>query len=92
MPYIDLSLVGWMLTALQVLGLSSAWIARVSEGSSLQTACQAGFLFLLCLMGAATAASLALGPGTCLSCGLTVSLMAVAAICDFNPARRAEAF
>ena len=80
----------WFLTALQALGLASAWLARVSEGSRFQAACQSLFLLCLCLLGVATAAALTIGPGSCMSCGLTLSIMCVGVICDFQGARHAE--
>jgi hypothetical protein len=79
------------LATLQVVGLASACLARMSEGSRVQAQCHAAFMVCMCLLGVATAASLAVGPGWCMSCGLTLSIMAVGAVCDFS-GTRAEVF
>jgi hypothetical protein len=76
------------LTALQVLGLVSAWVARMSEGSSRQTASQRVFLACLALVGTATIIALAIGPGCWLTSATTLSIMILTAICDFRPSRR----
>ena len=80
----------WMLAAIQVLGLASAWFARLSEGSAGQTTCQWLFFCCLTLVGIATITALQLGPGSWLTSGSTLSLMVLAATCDFSRSGRAS--
>lgn len=70
----------------QVIGLVSAGLARICEGSKAQTSCQYLFLFCLALVGAAAFGSFSLEPGAWVHCGITLSLMVLAAVWDFRPA------
>ena len=83
---------GWVLAAVQIVGLASAVLARLSERSACQTWCQWLFLLCLCLVGLATAISLSGGPGNCLICGSTLSMMSVTAVYDFSSEVRLEVF
>jgi hypothetical protein len=67
-------------------------LARLSERSPLQSACQALFLTSLVLMGGATAGSVLIGPGLALGSGAVLALMAVAAVCELRPAANFETF
>ena len=58
----------------------AAVLARVSEGSCLQTWCQRLFVTCLAVVGVATFASLGLGRDCCLMCGATLAVMSVAAV------------
>jgi hypothetical protein len=78
-----------LLGGIQLLGLTSAAVTRLSEGSSRQKSGQRLFLACLGLMGAATVVSIFLGPGCWLSSGTTFSLMVLGATCDFNASRKA---
>jgi len=82
----------WVLGSLQVLGLLTAWMARVSEGSRWQSLFQHVFLGGLILMGGASVVSLDLGSGCWLTCGTTLSLMVLMATCDFRRCQRATAW
>ncbi|HUT13965.1 MAG TPA: hypothetical protein VMY42_25980 [Thermoguttaceae bacterium] len=82
----------WTLAAVQILGLFSAWIARLSEGSRRQTPCQGMFLAFLALVAAATMVSVSMGLGSWLTCGTTFSLMVLTVTCDFNRTREAAAW
>jgi hypothetical protein len=68
----------WYLAVVLVVGLASAVLARVSEGSCLQTWCQRLFVGCLALVGVATFASLGLGR----DCWLMSGVLSVAAVWD----------
>lgn len=84
----DTSVIFPLFVAVQLLGLFSAWIARLSEGSSRQTAAQCLFFVSLALVGAATLVSLGLRPGDWLSSAIVLSVMVVGTVCDFKPSDR----
>ncbi|MGA2032909.1 MAG: hypothetical protein ABSG68_11665 [Thermoguttaceae bacterium] len=65
----------WVVMAVQVIGLGSAWIARAGEGSHRQKPLQNVFAACLVLVGLATVFALGLGPGCWLSSGTTFSIM-----------------
>jgi hypothetical protein len=74
----------WALAGVQVLGLASACLARISEGRSYQTSCQRLFLGALGLAGMATVASFAMGPGHVLISGASLATMVLGAVWDFG--------
>ncbi len=80
----EAAVICWLLGAAQSLGLASAWIARVSEGSRYQSVGQSLFLACLTLVAAACIGSFTLGPGHWLACGATLSLMVLTVTCDFR--------
>ncbi len=82
----------WVLSTLQIWGIASAWLARISEGSVHQTLCQRLFFLSLLLMGAATIASLALQPMYWLGSGVTLAMMILVVICDFRRSKASEFF
>lgn len=90
MVYPETSFVVWSLFFIQIAGLSSAWLARLSEGSRNQASCQRLFFALLGLVGVATMATVALGPRYWLASGATLSAMVLGAIWDFRPQPRPE--
>ena len=73
-----------VLASIEALGLVSAWLARIGEGSRRQSSFQLFFLGCLGMVGAAAIMSLGLPPGYWLSCGATLSVMVLAATCDFH--------
>ena len=79
----------WLMVAAQFLGVSSAWLARLSEGSSCQAVCQYVFFGVLPLMGVVTAAALAVGPGCWMACSTTLAVMVLTVTCDFRGSREA---
>lgn len=79
-----------VLGLIQAVGLISAALARLTEGSGRQAATQRLFLGCLALVGGCTVLSLVLGPGYWLTSGATLSLMVLATTCDFNHASRTE--
>ena len=89
---LDASAVFWLLVAIQLVGLTCAWMARLSEGSRWQTACQHLFVGCLAVVGAAALLSFGLGPGWWLAAGSTLSLMVLTVTCDFSRCTQAAAW
>jgi len=89
---LEISVVHWLLVMAQLLGLLSAWITRISEGSSRQAVAQRLFLLSLALVGTGALLSIGLGPCYWLSSGVVLSLMVLATTCDFKPSRQAAAW
>jgi hypothetical protein len=88
MVFVETPQITWLLILIQVLGLTVAWVARLSEGSSFQSGLQLAFLTLLTLVGVATVAALGMGPGRWLPGAVTLALMVLAVTCDFSRCRR----
>jgi hypothetical protein len=87
MAYLESSLFAWTLGIIQIVGLASAWLARLSEGSPRQASCQRIFFACLGLIGLATMLSVTLGPRYWITTCTTLAVMVVGTIWDF----RAEA-
>ncbi len=81
---LDITTICWLFGAVELLGLTSAWAARLSEGSLHQTCCQRLFLGCLTLVGGATIVSFGLGPSCWLTSGVTLAVMVLTVICDFG--------
>ena len=90
MAYLETSFFVWGWGSIQVVGLLSAWLARLSEGSRRQTSCHGLFFVCLALIGLSMIASMAAGPKYSLPTGITLSVMVLAAVWDFRPDPRAE--
>jgi hypothetical protein len=90
MAYLETSFLVWAIGFVQVAGLVSAWLARLSEGSRSQASCQWLFLACLGLMGLTTMASVALGARYWLASGITLTVMVLGAVWDFRAQARAE--
>ncbi len=84
MAYLDSPSFMWVLGIVQVAGLVSAWLARLSEGSANQASCHRLFFACLGVIGAATMLSVALGPRYLLISCITLSVMVLVAIWDFQ--------
>ncbi len=84
MAYPETSIIFWSLGLAQFVGLASAWLARLTEGSKSQAPCQWLFLSSLGLVGLLTMTAVALGPRYWLACGGTLAVMVLAAIWDFR--------
>jgi hypothetical protein len=84
--------VGWLFVVVEVVGLASAWLARLSAGSRRQTPCQCLFLACLALVGGAAFVSLGFGPGCWLVSSVTLSLMILTVTCDFSRSRQPAAW
>jgi len=74
----------WLLVALQFFGVSCGCAVRLSEGSPLQGIGQGVFFTALALMGTATVAALAVGPGVWLACSAALAVMVLTVTCDFR--------
>lgn len=90
MAYLESSMFAWTLGILQIAGLTSAWLARLSEGSRRQAWCQGLFFAFLGLIGMATMLSVTLGPRCWITTCTTLSVMVLGAIWDFRPAAGAS--
>ncbi len=90
MAYLEASMLGWCLGLIQIIGLLSAWLARLNEGSSRQAWCHWLFVACLAVMGMATMAFVAVGARHWLASGATLSVMVLAAVWDFRAHRGAE--
>ena len=89
MDHFDSTAVLWTFGAVQALGLASAWLSRVSEGSLLQPWFQRLFLMSLLLSGAATIIAPGMGGVYWLISSATLGTMVVIAVCDFSQERQA---
>jgi hypothetical protein len=87
MDVLSPSIILWTAIVVQMLGLLSALLSRLGEGSPGEGRCQFFFLFCLALVGATTIASMSLGPGAWLSCGATLSIMVLIALYDCGRAK-----
>lgn len=79
-----ISIVKCVMLTLQVLGLATACLTRTSQGSRMQSTVQLFFFVSLLLVGAGTIVAIGLGPGYWMASGATLSLMVVAAVCEFD--------
>jgi len=77
----------WLLVAAQLIGVASAWAARLCEGSAHQTVSHCTFYGVLPLMGAATVVAFVVGPGCWLACSATLAFMVLTVTCDFRGGR-----
>jgi hypothetical protein len=84
----DVLFVGCLVGVL-LLGLVSAAVARLSEGSRCQGPGQWTFLAFLALVGGVTVGAIAQGSGYWLPSGATLSVMVLGAVCDFRGSLRA---
>ena len=84
MAYLETSFWAWFLGLIPIAGLLSAWLARLSEGSSRQAWCQRLFVACLAIVGLLTMAFVALGARYWLASGATLSVMILAAVWDFS--------
>lgn len=78
----------WVLAIVQIVGLASAWLARVGEASHRPAIFQRLFFVCLAVVGCATCGAIALGPGACVASGATFSIMVLGATCDFRHGAR----
>jgi hypothetical protein len=93
MYYLDGALAIYVLGAVQGLGLISAAMARLGEGSDWQPATQHLFIVCLALVGMETMLALALGlVGYWLPSAATFSVMVIAATCDFSRTQGASSW
>lgn len=76
------------LLTVQIVGLMSAWLARLAEGSAQQTICQCLFLVCLAVVGVTTVTSYAAQQGGWFLCGTTLSVMVLVATWDLSGSAR----
>jgi CHASE2 domain-containing sensor protein len=75
----------WIWASIQVAGLLTACVARLSEGTPRQTATQGVFFACLALVGvSAVIALLAMGPGFWLTSATALAIMIFTVTCDFR--------
>lgn len=86
MSSIDPATLIYVLVGVQVAGLASACLARLSEGSIRQTSAQRICLGCLALVGAATMMSMLISPGASVLSGAAMSVMVLTAVWDFGGA------
>jgi len=84
MAYLETPILACFLGLIQIVGLASAWLARLSEGSRRQASCQRLFVGCLAVIGLLTMGLLALGARYWLASGATFGVMVLAAIWDFS--------
>jgi hypothetical protein len=89
MKGIDPSTVLCLFIAAQLLGVSSAWLARLSEGKRHEVLSQWTFFGVLPLVGVVTMVALAVGPGYWLASSTTLAFMVLTVTCDFRGSRGA---
>lgn len=89
MPALNSAAGLWIFGGVQLIGITSAWVARLSEGSVHQAFCQKFFFLSLVLMGLATMATVAAArPGLWLTSAVTLAVSLLVVICDFQHAGR----
>jgi len=79
-----------MLTV-QIVGLVSAWLARLAEGTARQTICQFFFFASLAIVGVTTVTSCATQRGGWFLCGTTLAVMVLVATWDLGASVRHKA-
>jgi hypothetical protein len=86
MPRFDPAWFLWCLATVQFLALASACLARMAEGSLRESRYQRLCLGFLALAGAATLASLVVGPTTCVFSGVALAVTILTATWDLGAA------
>ncbi len=84
MESLDLQIVGWTALAMQLLGLASVVVLRLSPSAAAAAGCQCLFVGSFGMVGLATAVTLVLGTSLWPGCCVTLSLMVVGAILDLR--------
>jgi hypothetical protein len=87
MPEFGPSTASWCLTSIQVVGLTSGWLARIGEGSKLQTSAQRLFLLCLAIVGLSMMGAWVVNPRSCLTTAATIGVMVLTATWDFSAGR-----
>jgi len=75
------------LGAVQVLGVVTAGIARLVEGTRHERAGHVLCIGGLAVIGATCGAAVRLGPDAAASCAVTLAIMTLIAVCDLRPPR-----
>lgn len=87
----DPMVVACCLACVQVVGLASAWLARVTSRSIRHSSCQVLFFCCLTLVGMVTMLAFSHGAGAFLLCGTTLSIMVLTTTWDFGGAKHMAA-
>lgn len=74
----------WFVVLVQLLGITSITLARLSEKSAVQTRYQRLFFVCLLTVGLASVATIHVGDASRLFCALTLPIMAVGATLDLR--------
>lgn len=72
----------WIIASIQIVGLASLGLTRISEGTNQCQLCQLLFYVCLTLVGGSTMVCLQCRDGGWLFCAITLSVMAVGATID----------
>lgn len=70
------------LSAVQVLGLIAAGLARLAEGTRHERGCQRLLVVALAAVGGLCGFALQFGPASAAVCAVTLTLMTMIAVCD----------
>ena len=81
-----------ILVVVQVLGLASVVLARLTENSAFQALCQRLFVACLLVVGAMTVLAFQSGSGGWFSCAATLPVMALGATLDMKRSYEYAAF
>ena len=76
-----------LFAAMQILGIVSACVARLCDGTPREIVGQRFFLLVMLLMGIATLASLAVSPDYWLACSATLAVMVLTVVYNFHGGR-----
>jgi hypothetical protein len=89
---LDLFVNVWTIFTVQLLGMASAWFARLSEGSTRQVGFQRLFFVSLVAVGLATMASLRFPPPYWVISAVTFTMTIMVVIYDFGRSEQADPF
>jgi hypothetical protein len=92
MPTITEHCVFWAVIVVQMVGLASVAVARLTERSSVKAVFQRAFFICLLVVGLATMLVIRLDNSYWLSCAATLGLMSVGATIDCGSRRHAPQY
>jgi len=78
----------WWFATVQILGLMSAWFARVHQGSHRQSAYNSVFYLLLAVVGATTIVAAITSPTGSIVTGTALAVMVLTTVWDFHSGRK----
>jgi hypothetical protein len=88
--HFDYQVLFWVVVAIQVAGLLSVWLARLTAGGRGQRSCQWLFLSCLALVGATSVVAMGISAASWLFSAVTLALMVVGAVWDAGGQSEAE--
>ena len=83
-----IQIVLWTVSLVQLLGIGSAVLIRLSDGSRWQTACRTLFFVSLALVGMTAVGTMLIESGLWLLAGITLSCMIVSALFEHQDPER----